>query len=259
MISSTTFPEQSYQFAMTSELAYLAPAQSAVGFKKMGFANTKFFDQDGSQAYVLHNKNDIVIVCRGTEPTAFKDIEADLRIRLVVPLSRHGLVHEGFSESVDDLWPDVVAHLMTIYQDQKIWCTGHSLGAAMATVMADRLNSDPSLPDVAALFTYGSPRVGNQEFVESITVTHYRWVNCADIVPRVPVFPYRHHGQLCYMNHWGNVREMTAVQQFKDRLRGFITGWKSGVAQYFVSHLIGRYSDNLSRYVSGVEREQTLF
>jgi len=125
--------------------------------------------------------------------------------------------------------------------------------------MADRLNSDPSLPDVAALFTYGSPRVGNREFVESITVTHYRWVNCADIVPRVPVYPYRHHGQLCYMNHWGNVREMTAVQQFKDRLRGFITGWKSGVAQYFVSHLIGRYSDNLSRYVSGVEREQTLF
>lgn len=259
MISQKTFPEQSYHFSLISEISYLSPQDSAPGFEKSGYGRAVFFDQDGSQAYVLDNEHDIVIVCRGTEPTALKDIEADLRVRLVVPMTRQGLVHEGFNESVDDVWPDLVAHLIKIHQGQQIWCTGHSLGAAMATVMAHRLMIDPSLPDVEALFTYGSPKVGNREYVASITVPHYRWVNCADVVPRVPPVPYHHHGKLCYMNHWGNVREMTPFQQFKDRLRGFITGWKAGVAQYFTSHLIGRYSDNLSRYVSGIDREQTLF
>jgi triacylglycerol lipase len=259
MILSKTFAEQSYCFALVSELAYLTPADSAIGFKKLGFVDVKFFDHDGSQSYVLSNDHDIVIVCRGTEPTEFKDIEADLKIRLVMSSSKNGLVHNGFNESVNDLWPEVTGYLTSIYRDQKIWCTGHSLGAAMATIMADRLDSDPTLPDVEALFTYGSPRVGNRKFVESILVTHYRWVNCADIVPRVPPVPYHHHGQLCYMNHWGNVRKLTPFQQFKDRMRGFLTGWKQGAAQYFLSHLIGRYSDNLARFVSGIEREQSLF
>lgn len=261
MISTKTFAEQSYLFALISELAYSDPANSAAEFKKLGFTKTKFFDQDCSEAYVLSNGDDIVIACRGTEVTQIKDIKADLRIKLVSPNFGPGKVHGGFKDSVDDVWANLSQYVLTLQskQRQDVWVTGHSLGAAMATLMANEIHANVALPQVSAVFTYGSPKPGNKEFVESLTVTHYRWVNGADIVPRVPPAPYVHHGELHYLNHWGNVRKMTGFQQFKDRMRGFLKGWKSGLAQYGANHSISKYSDNLNRYANGVERDQNLF
>ncbi len=43
----------------------------------MGFL-AHFFDVKGSQAYLLKNEHDLVVVCRGTEPTEFADIKSDL-------------------------------------------------------------------------------------------------------------------------------------------------------------------------------------
>lgn len=31
---------------------------------------------------------------------------------------------------------------------------------------------------------------------------------------------YRHHGDLTYINHYGNIRKMTLWQRVKDKLRG---------------------------------------
>lgn len=258
-VKEKTFPEQSYLFAKISEVAYLDEAGSKAAFKKLGFSKCLFLDFDGSQAYILHNKYDIVIACRGTEPSEFKDIKADLQIKLVKPSFGKGLVHYGFKESTDDIWPELVKLIPGLHKGQTVWCTGHSLGGAMATLIANRLNEDDAMPDLEAVFTYGSPMTGNKEFVEGMRVTHHRWVNGADIVPKVPGVRYKHHGELHYMNHWGNVREMTITQRFKDQMRGFLYGWKTGAVNFFISHSIERYSNNLARYADGIERDQTLF
>ena len=258
-ISEKTFAEQSYTFAKISEIAYMTPEKSAPAFKKLGFTKTEFIDVDGSQAYVLWNTKDIVIACRGTEPTEFKDIKADLQIKLVKPAFGAGKVHYGFKESTDDIWPELLIKIPAIYKKQTVWCTGHSLGGAMATLIANRLNEDDAMPDLEAVFSYGSPMTGTKEFVQGMRVKHHRWVNGADIVPKVPGAWYEHHGELHYMNHWGNVREMTAVQRFKDQMRGFIYGWKQGLINFFINHSIERYSNNLARYAEGIEREQSLF
>jgi predicted lipase len=68
---------------------------------------------------------------------------------------------------------------------------GHSLGAALATLAADRL------PDVQGLYTFGSPRVGDKGFQAHFRVKAYRLVNGKDIVPTVPgEGPFRHVGEL---------------------------------------------------------------
>jgi triacylglycerol lipase len=55
----------------------------------------------------------------------------------------------------------------------------------MATICAGRcfLSEIDSLP--YALYTYGSPRVGDKRFVNFVELNHARWVNNNDIVTRV--------------------------------------------------------------------------
>jgi triacylglycerol lipase len=84
--------------------------------------------------------------------------------------------------------------------------------------------------DANELYTFGSPRVGDRRFVKEMStdkIKHYRFVNNNDIVTRVPPpIVYRHHGELVYINHYGNIRKMTAWQRIKDQWRGRLAAWK---------------------------------
>ena len=101
--------------------------------------------------------------------------------------------------------------------DRTIFLCGHSLGGAIATVCASRLEKD-----VEELYTYGSPRVGGDIFRDNLLVDHCRVVNNNDMVAKVPFWfmGYRHHGHLTYINHYGNIRELTSWQKLKDQIRG---------------------------------------
>ena len=159
-INMKPFPEQAALFARCSEIAYLDEKEGRAKFKALGFDAT-FIDNDGSQAYWLVNDEDLIIVCRGTEPTEFKDIAADLKAIPVPSSTGIGKLHVGFKESVDDIWSDVVDLAHDYGKTRTVWCTGHSLGAAMATILAYRLQRADNMPSPQALFTYGSPRCCN--------------------------------------------------------------------------------------------------
>jgi triacylglycerol lipase len=110
------------------------------------------------------------------------------------------------------------------------------------------------MPNPQALFTYGSPRTGNKEYIRGIEATgvlHFRFVNNTDIVARVPVWPYRHFGGMYYMNHYGNLRSLTAWQLTKDIWRGFLKGIKNKKVSLIDNHSIDFYADNLTKWVRG--------
>lgn len=241
-INLQTFAERAWLFAKFSELAYLNPKLGINAYKELGYTAI-FVDHDGSQAYLLVNEFDIVVVCRGTEPTQFKDIAADLDTRLVDSKAGDGRVHAGFRESCRDVWPAVVEFMIKHQENHAIWCTGHSLGAAMATLIAHHLSST----NTVTLFTYGSPRVGDRGYINLIknSVVHYRFINNMDIVTRVPGWPYKHFGDIIYMNHEGLVCEMTTAQVVKDRIKGLIKGLAVREINYFTNHSISRYVKNL--------------
>lgn len=76
----------------------------------------------------------------------------------------------------------------------KIVFTGHSLGGAVATLAAAYARAAGYTIDI---YTYGSPRVGNEAFVKFVTDQpggEYRITHLADPVPRLPpiFMGYRH-------------------------------------------------------------------
>ena len=76
------------------------------------------------------------------------------------------------------------------------------MGAALATLFAYRYSK------VQGVYTFGSPRVGNDDFREHINVKIYRIVNNDDIVPRVsPRGAYVHVGELKFIDGDGIIRD----------------------------------------------------
>jgi triacylglycerol lipase len=253
MISKLSHKERSALFANLSSIAYLDEKEAKKAVKVLGFTQVEFYNKDGAQAYRFQNKDDMVIACRGTQPTEFNDIKADLRAIPVLSetVSR---VHKGFKAEVDELWPMILEDLNPkVVGKRKVWVTGHSLGAAMATIVAARCTLDKEkIPDVQVeeLYTYGSPRVGWNKYCKSLPVTHYRWRNNNDIVTTVPpaFMGYNHHGNSCYINAYGKVRNLTGWQLTKDKLRGMWMGIKSGRIDNFSDHSIGEYIKHLENW-----------
>jgi triacylglycerol lipase len=189
-----------------------------------------FFDFGGTQAYVLNTNKEYLIVFRGTEPTQMADIKSDLKFKKVKSLDvdgkSEGRVHRGFKAALDMVWGDIQHHMMLKKaHKKKIVVTGHSLGAALATLVAGRLND----PDVE-LYTYGSPRVGTAKWCKNQKFKHYRFRNNNDIVTRMPPnwIGFKHHGDMMYFDY----KEMYATGKGKwymlnNWIMGTYKGWFS--------------------------------
>ena len=213
--------------AELSRLVYSNYTDVEIYLRENGYDHWAWFDVDGTQAFSCrkHKSTEIFITFRGTEPKQITDILADAKAWRK-PAREKGLVHFGFAQALDKVY-DKIVHWIDEQKldDATITCTGHSLGAALATIMASRL-------DANELYTFGSPRVGNRDFVKEMKkdgVKHYRFVNNNDVVTTIP-FPirFRHSGKLVYINHYGNIRKMTPWQRTKDKYRGRWRALKKG-------------------------------
>jgi len=235
-------------FARLAEIAYADKKEATAYAKALGFTKTQFFDVDGAQAYLFSNKDDCVVACRGTEPTEFNDIKADLNA-LMVGAEIGGKVHKGFQNEVDDLWPNMQSAILKLGGKKTykvdIWFCGHSLGAAMATIVASRCYEDDECPNPQELYTYGSPRVGDKTYVEKLKVTHHRYQNNNDVVTRVPlwIMGYRHDGIHHYFNCNGIEKKLTGWGYVTDRLTGIWRGLLKLSFDSFSDHNITTYAE----------------
>jgi triacylglycerol lipase len=208
-----------------------------------------YIDVEGAQAYVMSDKDDVLIACRGTEPTALNDVVADLKM---FPVEHHlgGRVHRGFYDEYEKVMPGIYDALKKHdkKQTKTLWITGHSLGGAMAVLVAAELNTCP-LGVSGGLHTFGQPRVGNKEFLKCLEgMKYYRYRNNNDLVTAVPpswLF-FRHGGVLRYINTYGNIRKATWLQRFKDKCRGHWQALKSfNLIDGFADHSMGKYHEFL--------------
>jgi triacylglycerol lipase len=252
-IESLSFLRRSHLFAELSNLSYLSRAIAGRLAFQIGFPEIRFYDRDGAQAYIFANDNDAVVTCRGTEPHDWNDVRADLDLGTAVA-ETVGWVHRGFKREVDDLWPRLEQALVS--NTRTLWFTGHSLGGAMAAICAGRCKLSYIRSNPRALFTFGSPRIGNHRYVNYVQMEAYRWVNNNDIVTRVPPgwLGFRHKGQEVYLNAYGKIRRLTGWQRVKDRWRGFVRGLREGSFDHFADHSIGQYVQHIRHAVEEEER-----
>ena len=234
-------PEQLLTFAKIAETTYANPKDSKSKFKALGYTIVEFFDIDGAQAYLLKGADTHVLSFRGTEVTQKSDVLADLKAGKNVEACG-GKVHVGFKGEINKVWPAITVALTNI---DAVYVTGHSLGAAMATIAASRMQTK-----VIALVTFGSPRAGNQEFVNSLAVEHYRVQNNCDDVTKVPfrLMGFAHHGTHKYMNFYGEFRDLTPWQRVKDMIRSRLKARAKG------QKYIGVFDHMMANYIAKLEK-----
>lgn len=230
-------------FANIAAITYENPKDSTAKFKALGYTIARFFNYKGAQAYLLFDENGYVLSFRGTEVNEKSDVLADITSGKNIEACG-GKVHVGFKIEINKIWSSIEKELMHI---DKLYVTGHSLGAAMATIAASRMQSK-----VTALITFGSPRAGNKEFVRSLTVTHYRVQNNCDAVTKVPfkLLGFDHHGTHKYLNFYGEFRDLTPWQRFKDMFRSRIKAIKKG------QKFIGVFDHSMTNYISKLEKSE---
>ena len=243
-IADLSMLERSVLFAEVSMISYLAIDEGNIAAGKLGFTDGKFFNTEGAQAYWFQTQWDSVIVFRGTEPREWNDISADIDA-LAAVAETVGKVHRGFKGEVDQVWPYIEKELAN--NTKPMWFCGHSLGGAMATICAGRATLSSIPGETQELYTYGSPRVGCNRYINHVKMTHYRWVNNNDIVTRMPPawFGYRHGGQEVYMDRNGKIRKLKGWQRVKDRLRGLVGGFRKFKVDYLSDHSMLAYIDNI--------------
>lgn len=139
-------------------------------------------NRGGTQCTIASSPEFAIVAFRGTQPDQWADIIADGRY---LPIAWHGVsVHRGFAAALDSVWDTLAAKLAALPATTRVWFTGHSLGAALATLAAYRLERD------SAVYTFGSPLVGTGAFAgvfnARLANRAIRYVNDHDIVTRVP-------------------------------------------------------------------------
>lgn len=167
------------------------------GFKLIQIFNS---DETDTQAFLAANRDFAVLAFRGTEVKKKKDVLTDLRATQI--LSIEGGVHKGFQSAYDSVKDEIEKCLASLDEKMPLYITGHSLGAALATVATQNLDVGSKFRDrIAACYTFGSPRVGNTKYDRAFKAPIYRMVNTTDIVTVIPLLAmgYVHIGDIRYL------------------------------------------------------------
>jgi hypothetical protein len=194
-----------------ARLAYYRAEESPAQMKRLGdalgqvgFALPKMFVDiaSGAAGFGCLRAGTALIGLRGTQPDDISDIAHDLEATLIDWPESGGHVHAGFASATRALLPAIRQWLNdNNVASENLIVTGHSLGAAMATLVA-------SVFKPAWLVALGSPRVGDQAFIDTVEVANTRRiVDCCDVVTRLPppVGGYIHLPSCVYITRTGPV------------------------------------------------------
>lgn len=190
-------PTNAWWLACASHLAYHPEADIAARLEALGLALARFWSHRGTDGYLARGERFAVLAFRGSELADFLHAVRNLGFwrRRTEGGER---VHAGFLRALEMVWDEVAPELERL-RGLPVFFTGHSLGAALATLAATR-----HAP--RALYTYGSPLVGDRSLVKSLdSVPAFRCVNAADLVCSrlAQVFGYRPVGELIFFTDRG--------------------------------------------------------
>ena len=205
----------------------------------------KYFDVLNTECFIIHDNKNCVLVFRGT--SEIKDIFTDINIiRIDTPI---GVVHQGFYKS----WLNVSEQIFEYLYNNKLtinhefYITGHSLGAAIATIAAVDIYFRTKI--LSNVTVFGSPRVFSHKTANKINAIFRdkikRYVNNNDIVSRIPIFiRYKHVGIEYYIT---SDKYIKVGYIFRKKLHEFINAFKN--KNYFDptnDHFISSYVSILS-------------
>jgi triacylglycerol lipase len=227
--------------------AYLSGAALEKKVKGWRMQLVHFFDVLDTQAFIVENEKAMILAFRGTQSP--QDWMTDADVQLVNGPA--GKVHDGFQCGLNAIWRYLWNFLDIRRGKRRLWITGHSLGGALATLATAKLRLEKAYP-VDGLYTFGSPRVGDENF--AIAFDHnfhdqtFRFVNNNDIVPRVPfrLMNYRHVGIFRYFTPRGKLdpkarEDQLLLSRIEGRIQDLLQPGSDGIKD----HSMSKYLFNL--------------
>jgi triacylglycerol lipase len=166
-----------------------------------------------------HNQTGTTIVAfAGTDPLSLANWVSDFNARL----DRKTGAAEGYQGAADAVTNDLRQLLArSVPQGGKVIVTGHSLGGAIAALIAARIDAEHP-GSVDAVYTYGMPRPGGQGLVDSYNAAGlgmhtYRMVHGHDIVPTVAPssFGFLHPGRVLTCERLAKVRRVRSGGRYQ--------------------------------------------
>ncbi len=180
--------ENAMILADCAHLAYLTPNYVAQQLEGWGYQSFHWIaDKDtDTQAFVVEKENHLVVCFRGT--SSGRDAIMDLKFLRTEAFGGVGSVHRGFKKALDSVWNQLKEIVGTFDSSKRLFVCGHSLGAALAQLAAYRLAKNGS--QIAGVYVYGSPRIGNRSFREAynqlLQEQTFLHINNKDIVTQSP-------------------------------------------------------------------------
>lgn len=163
------------------------------GFPGLGWGAVEpFFTPDAHfGGFMLQYPGEAYLVFRGTDPVL--NWVTNFRYRLEDRGYADTRVHSGFAGVLEEpgMWARIQLLADRAWPLQTIHITGHSLGAALATLTAWWF-ANKWYRRWPLLYTFASPRVGDRRFRETFdsACIHQRVVRVGDRVPDLPpLFP----------------------------------------------------------------------
>lgn len=162
---------------------------------------------------VSQKEKAIIISFRGTTNQKQLMLEAKSAMtRARTSVAGGGTVCKYFYDAYASVWnggmSEELIRLKGLYPDYDLWVTGHSMGAALATVAADVIAATNIFPgERMKVITYGEPRVGDEDFAnahDDLLPYKYRVTHRGDIVTQLPpkdLLGYRHHRYEVWYNN----------------------------------------------------------
>ncbi len=175
-----------YQYAQLAGAAYESEQGLRQAVSDVGFELTAFDTLPGyGVSYFLLTNSDLrkhIIVVRGT--SNIENVMVDAAFKLLRDKHTGIKLHQGFAVSANYLYERIQPKL---HRDYSIDTTGHSLGGAVALILAMHLDADRYA--VGKVITFGQPKVttiaGSKRYAH-LDVT--RVVMDKDPVPLTPPF-----------------------------------------------------------------------
>ena len=218
-------PEVSMKMLLLSAVAY------APGHKQECFENVlpsekfqlqrvvtrkcdMFENECSGYVVVSHALKAVVVAFRGS--AKYEQAIVEFLESLISPEVNflNGKVQSYWKRAFYVLWPSMEAEVKALVlknPSYQIWITGHSLGAAMASLASTWLAYYNIVPRKnIILYTFGMPRVGNYDYAlqhDQLLNNSWRVVNYNDLVPHFPPIngtpnkergPYHHGVEVFY-------------------------------------------------------------
>lgn len=256
--------------AQMAKLAYVNFEENDVGVKNLEFSLQsgwfnliQTFSVKGTQAFLAKNNEFVVLSFRGTQPDKWEDVKTDARF--VKKKTIDGKVHTGFKQAFEDVKAPILDALRNQIGNMPLYITGHSLGAALATVATQELEEEFH-DQIAACYTFGSPRVGDGKYEKAIKAPFYRIVNTTDIVTLLPFMlgTFVHVGDSRYLSRskadgvYQLYRGIPYVRRFVEAFIETILGLfrLNPIGPWISAHAIDNYITKLDLYAKS--RNETL-